>query len=281
LHPLCFGRFRWSTGLGHYEGVADWDGRSYRQVSELQLWLATQSLTGVSMAGHERVLDVGCGDGRITAAISEQLPCGSILGIDPSPRMVQTADTLTNPDSPRLRFAIGDVLAMNYEDEFDVVVSFNVLHWVLDQHAALIRIRTALHDAGWALLQVVCQGRRTSLEQVAMRICDARAWRAHFAGFAAPFLHVDPDRYAEMAGRAGLKVVNCDVTDRRWDFGSREAFERWCRVGFDSWTARLPDDRAAEAFVADVIDAYSAVTGSTQRFEFMQLRARLQPARVS
>jgi trans-aconitate 2-methyltransferase len=261
--------------------VADWDGRSYRQVSELQLWLATQSLTGVSMAGHERVLDVGCGDGRITAAIAEQLPSGSILGIDPSPRMVQTAETLTYPDSPRLRFAVGDVLAMNYEDEFDVVVSFNVLHWVLDQHAALIRIRTALHDSGWALLQVVCQGERTSLEQVAMRICAARAWSAHFAGFAAPFLHVDPDRYAEMAGRAGLQVVNCDVTDRSWDFGSRDAFERWCRVGFDSWTARLPDDRAAEAFVADVIDAYSAVTGSTQRFAYMQLRARLQPAPVS
>jgi hypothetical protein len=33
------------------------------------------------MAGHERVLGIGCGDGRITAAIASQLPRGSILGI--------------------------------------------------------------------------------------------------------------------------------------------------------------------------------------------------------
>jgi trans-aconitate 2-methyltransferase len=261
-----------------YEPVADWDGRLYRQVSDLQLWLATQALTGVSMAGHERVLDVGCGDGRITAAIAAQLPSGSILGIDASPRMVQAAETLTDPGSARLRFAVGDVLAMSYHDAFDVVVSFNALHWVLDQDAALSRIRVALHTPGWALLQVVCQGQRPSLEQVAMRICATPAWRPHFAGFVPPFVHVDPDRYAEMAGQAGLQVVDCDVTDLSWDFGSRDAFARWCRVGFDSWTARLPDDRSADGFVADVVDAYSTVTGSSQQFAFMQLRAQLQPA---
>jgi trans-aconitate 2-methyltransferase len=60
-----------------------------------------------------------------------------------------------------------------------------------------------------------------------------------------------------------------------WDFGSRDAFARWCRVGFDAWTGQLPDDRAADEFVADVVDAYSAVTGSAPRLDFMQMRARL------
>jgi trans-aconitate 2-methyltransferase len=89
--------------------VADWDGQSYREVSALQTWVATRSLAGVAMAGDERVLDVGCGDGRITAAVAEQLPDGSILGIDPSPRMIAAAGTFS---SPRLRFAVGDVLSM-------------------------------------------------------------------------------------------------------------------------------------------------------------------------
>lgn len=47
-------------------------------------------------------------------------------------------------------------------------------------------------------------------------------------------------------------------------------------VGFDAWTARLPDDAAAVAFVADVLAAYSAVTDSTRRLQFLQLRARLE-----
>jgi trans-aconitate 2-methyltransferase len=257
--------------------VADWDGVSYRQVSALQMWLATQSLSGVSMAGDEHVLDVGCGDGRITAAIAGQLPDGSILGIDPSPRMVDAAQELTSPDSPRLRFAVGDVLTMDYRHEYDAVVSFNALHWVLDQHTALSRVRTALRDTGWALVQVVCAGPRPSLEHMAMLTCSAPAWSGNFTGFRAPFRHVDPDEYADLAARAGLRLVERDVTDRSWDFDSAEEFARWCRVGFDSWTARLPDEPAADAFVADVLDTYASVTGSTRRLRFMQLRARLQP----
>jgi trans-aconitate 2-methyltransferase len=256
--------------------VADWDGWSYRKVSALQTWLANQSLIGVAMAGDERVLDVGCGDGRITAAIAEQLPDGSILGIDPSPRMIAAAGTFA---SARLRFAVGDVLTMDFRDEFDAVVSFNALHWVPDQHRALTRIRTALRDRSWALVQVVCAGPRPSLEAVAMRTCAQRAWRDHFAGFRAPFVHVPPDRYAELAAGAGLRLTDREVTDRSWDFDSAEQFARWCRVGFDSWTARLPDDAAADGFVADVLGRYERITGSPRRFQFMQLRARLTPDR--
>lgn len=256
--------------------VADWDGQSYRKVSALQMWVATRSLAGVAMAGDERVLDVGCGDGRITAAIADQLPDGSILGIDPSPRMISAAGTFA---SPRLRFAVGDVLSMDFRDEFDAVVSFNALHWVPDQRAALTRIRAALRDRSWALTQAVCAGPRPSLEALAMRTCDQPAWREHFAGFRAPFVHVDPDRYAELAAGAGLRLTDREVSDLTWDFDSAEEFARWCRVGFDSWTARLPDDAAADAFVAAVLGTYEQVTGSPRRLQFMQLRARLAPAR--
>jgi trans-aconitate 2-methyltransferase len=207
--------------------VANWDGWSYRKVSALQLWLATQTLRDVSLTGSEHVLDVGCGDGRFTAAIAEQLPAGSILGLDPSPRMVQAARTI--PASSRLRFAVGDVLTMDYRDEFDAVVSFNVLHWVPDQHTALTRIRAALRDPGWALVQMVCRGERPSLEHVAMLTCATPAWQAHFVGFRAPFRHVDPARYGDLAARAGLRLVEQDVADLSWDFDSPAEFARWCR----------------------------------------------------
>ena len=62
-------------------------------------------------------------------------------------------------ESPRLRFAVGDVLTMDFRDELDAVVSFNALHWVLDQHGALTRIRTALRGVS-SLVQVVCAGPR-------------------------------------------------------------------------------------------------------------------------
>src|SRR4029453_11390928 len=126
--------------------------------------------------------------------------------------------------SAGVRFAVGDVLTMDYRGEFDAVVSFNALHWVHDQRAALTRIRDALRDGGWALIQVVCQGDRPSLESVAMQTCASPPWDRYFAGFPPPFVHVDPATYAALAAAAGLRVVDADVTDRTWDFDTPEDF---------------------------------------------------------
>ena len=44
----------------------------------------------------------------------------------------------------------------------------------------------------------------------------------------------------ELAASAGLTVDELSVTDREWDFGSREIFTRWCAVGSTAWTDRVP-----------------------------------------
>ena len=64
--------------------MTEWNAREYYQRSALQKWLADKSLTGLDLGGSERVLDIGCGDGKITAEIAERLPSGSVVGVDPS-----------------------------------------------------------------------------------------------------------------------------------------------------------------------------------------------------
>jgi trans-aconitate 2-methyltransferase len=253
--------------------VADWDGRAYRQVNTLQQWLAERALAGwdgLALEDARKVLDVGCGDGRITAEIAARLPRAQVVGIDPSPRMIEIA-----PASDRVAFRLDDVLGMSFEDEFDAVVSFNALHWVSQQQAALRRIAAALREGGAALLVLVCDGPRRSLEDTAMDVTARPEWREYFRGYSAPFVHPDPASYPDLVEASGMRVVDLQVDDLSWDFGSAEAFRRWCRVGFGAWTDRLPDDAAADAFTAAVADAYADVTGSTQVFQFMQMRARL------
>ena len=123
--------------------MAPWDGIEYRRVNSLQQWLADRALSDLDLDGVHSLLDVGCGDGRITATIADRLPGATVIGIDPSPRMISVA-----PSSDTVSFQIGDVCSMTYEGAFDVVVSFNALHWVLDQHRALSRIAGALRRPG-------------------------------------------------------------------------------------------------------------------------------------
>ena len=95
-----------------------------------------------SLRGDERVLDLGCGDGTISAAIAARLPHGSVLGVDASHDMVAFAGArrfrrlLAN-----LAFRVADAAHLSFAGEFDLVVSFNCLHWVLDQAAAAARHR--------------------------------------------------------------------------------------------------------------------------------------------
>jgi trans-aconitate 2-methyltransferase len=250
--------------------MADWDGAEYRRVNSLQQWLADRALRDLTLDEVSSVLDVGCGDGRITAEISARVPAGRVVGIDPSPRMISIA-----PAGGRLRFEVGDVIGMTYAREFDLVVSFNALHWVLDQRAALDRIGAALLPGGRALLVFVCAGARPSLESVAMEVAATPRWAGSFAGFSAPFVHPVVADWCALAVSTGLNVAATAVDDLAWDFGSRDAFARWCAVGFGAWTARLTD-AAAGQFVDDVVSAYEPVAGGAGQFRFMQLRAELQ-----
>jgi trans-aconitate 2-methyltransferase len=266
--------------------MADWDGAGYERISGLQRRLAREALAQLQFRGDERVLDVGCGDGYITRVIASRLPDGSVVGVDASPRMIQVARSRPDPPGAVVRFLVADVLDLpsggefdaGFDAGFDIVVSFNALHWVADQVAALTAIARTLTSAGRAVVQQVCAGPRRSLEQTAMQVCRRPPWAAAFAGFVAPFTHVDPADYPRLAAAAGLRVTGQRVADLSWDFGSRAAFTQWCTVGFADWTARLPPPDVS-AWVDDVVEAYQAEVGQPGVFRFLQMRAEAVRAR--
>ena len=248
--------------------TSDWDGVGYARISGLQRAMATASLESLVVAGTERVLDVGCGDGQVTRLLASRLPAGSVLGVDPSPRMIAAAASGRN-----VTFRVGDVTTMAFVREFDLVVSFNALHWVADQRTAYRHIAAALRPDGRAVVQYVCRGSRPSVERVAMEVTRDRRWAAAFADFAPPFVHIEP---GDLAAISRMRVTEQSVVDREWDFGSREEFAKWCTVGFSAWTSRLSTEDV-RAFVDDVVERYEAVVGCPGMFRFLQLRAELAP----
>lgn len=251
--------------------VTDWSGRDYVEVGDLQRTMITEARASLSFEQGAKVLDIGCGDGFLTRAIADAVaPSGFAVGADASPRMIRAAAAQAGGPS----YVVADALRLPFAETFDAVVSFNALHWVRDQGRALRQIAAVLRPGGRVTIQMVCAGPRPSLEATAMDVCRRPRWTAAFDGFAAPFVHVEPDRFSALATAAGLTVDELTVTDREWDFGSREKFERWCAVGSTAWTDRLPDDDRA-AFVADEVDAYEPIAGRRGLFRYLQMRAEL------
>jgi trans-aconitate methyltransferase len=101
--------------------MTEWNASEYNRRSALQKWLADKSLAGLDLRGSERVLDVGCGDGKITAEIAERLPGGSVVGVDSSTRMIEFAREHFVADHANLGFAVADAVCLFYRDAFDLV----------------------------------------------------------------------------------------------------------------------------------------------------------------
>jgi trans-aconitate methyltransferase len=262
--------------------MVEWNAGEYNQHSSLQATIAKEQLVRLTLEGAERILDIGCGDGKITAEIAARVPRGSVLGVDPSRDMIAFANRHFSPATrPNLRFEVADVRHLTYRQEFDRVVSFNALHWVPEQDLALRSIRAALVDAGSALLRFVPQGERRSLEDVIEDVRRSARWAGFFTDFRQPYAHFLPEEYEDLANRNGLRVVRMGLEDRAWDFQTREAFAAFARATFVAWTRQLPETDWP-AFSSEVLDRYRTVAaGSPQEantFKFYQLEVVLEPA---
>lgn len=260
--------------------MTEWDASDYAQISGLQQAMAEEVLSLLHLEGTERVLDVGCGNGKITAKIAERLRDGAVVGVDPSSEMIAFADRHFASARPNLRFEVGDARCLRFREEFDLVVSFNALHWIPapEQDTALRSLRTAMKPNALAQLRLVPAGKRKSLENVIEETRRSPRWSGYFQGFHDPYLHLTPEQYAAAAERNGLRIRHINTQDKSWDFGSRAAFLSFGSVTFIAWTQYLPETERLE-FVVDVLDRYRAVAadgpGEENTFKFYQMDVTL------
>jgi trans-aconitate 2-methyltransferase len=262
--------------------MTEWDAAKYAQRSQLQQAMADEVLALLDLKGTERVLDIGCGDGRVTAEIAARLPGGSVVGVDSSRDMIAFACDHLNPAvRPNLRFEVADARRLPFRNQFDFVVSFNALHWLPDQGAALRGIRAAMKAGACAQLRLVPKGERRSLEDVLEETRQSPRWSDYFGDFRDPYLHLTPEDYAALAKDNGFQVRHLHAAAKSWDFKSRQAFGAFGRVTMVEWTRRLPESEKP-AFVADVLERYRSVAaanrGERNTFKFYQMDITLAPA---
>jgi trans-aconitate 2-methyltransferase len=140
-------------------------------------------LDRLDLNGDERVLDAGCGTGRVTAALVERLPRGEVVAVDGSPAMVEAARERLG-DSVELRVA--DLLELELERPVDAIPSTATFHRVADHERLFARLRELLRPGGRLVAQCGGAGNIAALKAAAEEVGEREPFAAALAGWPGP-----------------------------------------------------------------------------------------------
>jgi trans-aconitate 2-methyltransferase len=171
--------------------ACNWDGSSYDRISGIQQGWGAEVLARLPLTGDERVLDAGCGSGRITEMLLERLPQGRVVAVDSSPSMVAAAQARLggegSPYAGRVEVRRCDLLELELEQPLDAVLSTATFHWIADHERLFARIHAALRPGGRFVAQCGGEGNIDELRGKAREVLAHEPYAAHFENWRAPW----------------------------------------------------------------------------------------------
>jgi trans-aconitate methyltransferase len=219
-----------------------WDAADYAGHSRGQFGWALSVIDRLGLAGHERVLDVGCGDGKVSAAIAARLPRGRVVGVDRSAEMIDLAARTWTRSGGNLSFFVRDAQALDLAAEFDVAFSNAAIHWMGELPAVLRGIAGALESGGRAFLSMGGRGTAPLVFEALERFQRDRRWSGYLAGTSAPYHFRGPEEFSSALANAGLRPSRVELVAKPLQHADRAALTGWLRTTWMWTTERMPDD---------------------------------------
>lgn len=225
----------------------DWDAATYDVVADPMTRWGAEVLDRLPLRGDERVLDAGCGSGRVTELLAARLPHGSVVALDGSVAMVEQARIRLARFGTRVEYVVADLgQPIPLAEQVDAILSTATFHWVPDHNALFQNLAAVLRAGGPLVAQCGGAGNIASVQRVLAGIGDGWLGDVHFETPAATSRRLEA---------AGFVDIECWLTEEPTSFEPGPPFEAYLRtVVLGSHVARLPESER-EAFVHAVASA--------------------------
>jgi trans-aconitate 2-methyltransferase len=234
----------------------DWDAKDYQVNSQNQFFWAKELLTKLKLSGDETVLDIGCGEGKITEELAMIVPKGRVIGIDSSKQMIQQAKSnFTSKQQSNLRFKLMDAQKLTFQEEFDVAFSNAALHWILNQKRVLAGVKRSLKPGGRLLFQMAGKGNAKAILDILAELLSSPYWRPYFENFTFPYAFLSPEEYKILLSEAGLTVVRAESIPKDMKFDNAAGLAGWIRTTWLPYTQRLPQQQQTK-FIDEIAQTY-------------------------
>lgn len=224
-----------------------WNGEKYHKNSDQQKRVADQLIAQYSFNDYDRILDVGCGDGKITHKIAENVPNCHVIGIDPSKSMIDFA--CSRFGAPNLEFQIGKASELSYENQFNVITAFSCLHWEPNQKESLLCFRKALKIGGAILLAI--PGPDPTLRLVLKKVCELPKWLQFFKDFESPGRIWTSNEYAQFLLETEFVIRKVEVVNRTHLFQNEVIYKEFMAAMLPHMSRLLKDHH--DDFLNDIL----------------------------
>jgi trans-aconitate methyltransferase len=178
----------------------------------------------------ERILDLGCGTGHLTAQIAER--GADVIGLDGSASMVAQA----RQNYPKLKFMLADARAFQFDEPFDAVFSNATLHWIPEARAVIGRIAACLKPGGRLVLEL---GGKGNIARILTALTAALEEGGHSARN--PWYFPSAAEYATLLEERSFEIQAL-WTIERWNKleHPEKGLREWLEMFAGSWFEEVP-----------------------------------------
>lgn len=233
-----------------------WDASDYHKSSSEQQKWAREVIERLNLKGDEAVLDIGCGDGKVTAELASKLPRGTVLGIDSSPEMIGFASSaFPINEFPNLNFREGDARKLIFGGIFNLVVSFSCLHWILDHKPVLRGIYNSLKAGGRIFLHFGGKNNAGDVVASVEKVTGMKKWRDYFVGFEFPYGFYSQDEYRPWLTDTGFRNIRMELLAKDMVHRGEDGFKAWFRTTWLPYTQKVPE-KLKDEFINECVAGY-------------------------
>lgn len=221
------------------------------------------------LANVRSVLDIGCGTGWLAVFLAKRLPGGTVLGVDVSAAMVTRARELARNEAVQnMTVEEQDAERMEFDGQFDLIISNAAFHWMRKAENLLERVYRAMRPGATLAVQFPLLTEAHPMVCTMNRAIASTGLQGHYANWEFPWYRTTPAAYRALLEAKGFEVASVEQGEDKFFLSKEEFLAFFNAVGLPLYFAGLSEadtGRLGQAYEQEA-DGVLGEVGNLTRF---------------